>query len=123
MDKDFVAFEMAKVLREKGFPQKRFGKYDMMGPTYTEDGQLYANGCITEPDDAYSVPTIPEVLKCLREKHIDVIIMCGYTEGDKKFYYPQIWWHGIDKSPVFKQYDTYNEAATAGIEYAINNLI
>lgn len=123
MDKDFVTFELAKVLREKGFPQKCFGKYDMMGPTYTEEGQLYPNGCITEPDTAYSAPTIPEVLKWLREKHVDVIIMCSYTEDDKIFYYPQIWWHGIDKSPACHYYDIYEKAATAGIEYVLENLI
>ena len=120
---DFVTFETAKKLKEKGFPQKRFGKYDMMGPTYTEDGQLYVNGCLTEPDTAYSAPTIPDVLKWLREKSIDVIIMFGFTEGDKTFYYPQIWWHGIDRSPTCYHYDIYEQAATAGIEYVLDNLI
>lgn len=120
---DYVTFEIAKKLKEKGFPQKCFGKYDMMGPTYTEDGQLYTNGCITEVDTAYSAPTIPEVLNWLRGKHVEIIIMFSFTEDDKTVYYPQIWWHGIDKSPARHCYDIHEQAGAAGIEYTLDNLI
>lgn len=109
MNEDFVAFETAKKLKEKGFDW--------------ETSNVYERNTLACRYEDYPKPTIPQVLKWLREKHIDVIIMCNYTKDDEKFYYPQIWWHGIDKSPTDHYYDIYEQAATAGIEYVLDNLI
>ena len=64
---DFVTFEIAKKLKEKGFPQITFGNYNMQSACYIEDGRFYENGCITEVSRAYTAPTISQVLKWLRK--------------------------------------------------------
>lgn len=123
---DFVPFELAKKLKEKGFPQRAFGSYDMVGPTYFSDGRFYKDGCICNTDEAYTAPTISQVLKWLREKkklHIEI-----YTMGKR----PIKWCHTITElkhSGEAKGWTsgqngtTYEEAALAGIEYVIENLI
>ena len=78
MNEDIVTFELAKKLKEKGFPQRTFGSYDMIGFTFFSDGTFYKDGCICHKDEAYTAPTIYQVLKWLREKkklHIEIYTM------------------------------------------------
>lgn len=135
----FVTFELAKKLKEKGFPQKCFGKYDMMGPTYTEDGQLYVNGCITETDTACSVPTISEVLKWLREEkkiHIGPCVLVDIdNDADDKIITYYTYWSfsiiSIESGDMIyceyehvddKRFDSYEQAAIAGIKNILDKL-
>lgn len=124
---DFVTFEIAKKLKEKGFPQVTFGNYAMQSACYVEDGRFYENGCITEVSRAYTAPTISQVLKWLREDkkiHIAVDIMRPYPQS-------QItnWGYNIvliDKYEVYHfnwNLDTYDESVLDGIEYVLDNLI
>lgn len=34
MNEDFVTYELAVKLKEKGYPQRTFGEYDMQGACY-----------------------------------------------------------------------------------------
>ena len=68
MNEDFVPFELAVKLKEKGFPQRTFGEYDMQGACYVENGGFYKDGCITETARAYTAPSISQVLKWLRKE-------------------------------------------------------
>ena len=40
MNEDFVTYELAVKLKEKGYPQRTFGEYDMQGACYIEDGRF-----------------------------------------------------------------------------------
>lgn len=122
--KDFVSFELAKKLKEKGYPQKTFGGYDMVGACYYKDGRFYKDGCVANVNDCYTCPEIHQVLKWLREeKKIHVAIgYSGETEwryvivflGDKYFENPNI---------IHKHFNSYESAALAGIEYILDKLI
>ena len=108
---DFVHFELANKLKEKGFPIK----------TKTE-GKLG----LTELKEVDILPTISQVLKWLRKEknifiHIDV-----YT-NDKFDYFFGIATKGDETWEMEyvgeEDYKTYELAALAGIEYVLDNLI
>lgn len=120
---DFVTFEIAKKLKEKGYPQRTFGEYDMLGACYIEDGRFYENGCITEVTSAYTSPTISQVLKWLREEK-KIHICIGYSDNINAMWnYEVILLEGALYQNADSGYETYEQAALAGIEYVLDNLI
>ena len=118
---DFVPFQMAIKLKEKGLILSKeyiFGAYD-------EDGDLFSmlEYNIEEYWCAYA-PTISQVLKWLREtKNIEVVASFSYRN--------KVWGYQVGDMTLLEDsilsYDysfpTYEEAALAGIEYVLNNLI
>lgn len=128
MKEDFVPYELAVKLKEKGFPQKTAGKYSMIGPTYFDDGRFYEDGCIANVEDCYSAPTISQVLKWLREeKEIHIEIALGrngwYFEIVQYEYYKEENEYDCKLINISVIYDSYEKAALAGIEYVLDNLI
>jgi len=124
---EIVTFELAKKLKEKGFPQKTAGRYTMIDCFYHEDGKLFFNGGACDVNEAYTAPTISQVLKWLREEkniHVAIDIMKAYTEA--KLIY---WGYNIvliDKYEVYHfewNSNSFEQAAIAGIEYILDNLI
>lgn len=123
-----VSYPIAKLLKEKDFPQLNQGLY------YTKDKNhcLVGWGFNDRTDDSfaqYSAPTIAEVVMWLYETH-DIWIMIDMT-GSKKFY-PR--GRMIDKKGKhhvgdFKYnserliYNSPIEAYEAGINYCLTNLI
>ena len=129
---DFVNFELAKRLKEKGFSLEKteiYGKFDNDGLFHS---QLYFNYFETMDCDEIIAPTISQVLKWLREEKkisIEVSIHCSlkwmcsiYGFGDGIEDFTQYSNNGIDDT-VFILYETYEQAALAGIEYTIDNLM
>lgn len=122
----FVSFELAKKLKEKGFPQRTFGNYNMVGSTYYQDGRHYKYGCVCDKEDAYTAPTIAQVLKWLfDEKQLFVNIDCNicdkfglfftiYKKGEETW---EACWYDEN------YYNKPEEAAIAGIEYVLNEII
>ena len=126
--KDFVTFEIAKKLKEKGFPQRP--DYFNYSSYYDWDGlrkiHSLTNASVwfdtnISRDNIYFAPTISQALNWLREKrglHIcmGVPLHHGWdyeiTEVDGALFR-----HANDG------YCSYNEAALAGIEYVLDNLI
>ena len=145
MTEDFVNFELAKKLKEKGFDEECLSYY-------TSDYTLYLNKVVLCDDKYFEVaeidyeeclrsyntqkdrllrtivdaPTISQVLKWLREEkklHIEL-----WTVGKK----PIKWCHTITTLNHVgekqgwssgERGDSYEAAAIAGIEYVIDNLI
>ena len=129
MNEDFVTFELAKKLKEKGYPQRPDNMSCMPYYEYNEVAN-YAALCneivwyrVDETrDNIFAAPAIHKVLKWLREEKkvfVEIVItpmglykpMIYDIEGFKKPY--------RDISPRIN----FNEAALAGIEYVIDNLI
>ena len=124
---DFVSFEIAKKLKEKGYGES----WDYV---YNDDGVI----CIpcynlTEEDTIpmCPAPQIHEVLKWLREvKGMDVLPQRGHINLDNKgkvtrYYNVDIYLERrfactLDNDE--QDYSTYEQAAIAGIEYVIDNL-
>lgn len=132
---DFVTYETAKKLKEKGFPQRP--DYCNYSSYYEWDGlrkiHSLSNASVwfdtnISRDNIYFAPTISQVLKWLRDEkaiHIDIAIW----EGG---WYCDVWVYGFyeEEKEYFIQirhqsddYESYEDAALAGIDYVLDNLI
>lgn len=125
---EFVPFEIAKKLKEKGFDW--------------ETNNVYEKNILACRYEDYPKPTISQVLKWLREEKkifIAINIAWCYEDENKPFY------KNPKMLPILKGYnagiynldnlndgkmsnkityfETYEEAALAGIEYVLDNLI
>lgn len=130
---DFVSFDLAKKLKEKGYPQVEKNTLAM----YNEDGDWYSLAatlddfcyCFHDFDEHdYVCPTISQALKWLREEHhlhFEVVSASyGYylvisgtpDKGGDDIYYSG----GPNDAGAW---DNYEDCVVYGIEYVINNLI
>lgn len=103
-----VSFELAKLLKEKGFD----GNHEYMVFTSVET-EIYPEG------ELFLKPTIAEVVMWLYDKHgIWISVLPSYTWNYtlySKITHLQMHSDGLFNSPT--------EAYEAAIEYALNNLI
>lgn len=123
--KDFVTFEIAKKLKEKGFPQKCCGKYEMQDACYIDDGRFYKDGCIIEVKEAYTAPTIAQVLKWLRKKNIHIVIdltVYGFISNTISFKWDKSYCELDIEHYDHEGYRTYEKAVLAEIDYVLDNL-
>lgn len=124
---DYVTFKTAKKLKEKGFNwicscyyRTRCKDLFMVFPS--EDW--------SDTEERINAPTISQVLKWLR-KEKDIFIGILYApmsnKGHMDFYYPSVQKIGYYNRAKYinpkEFYSSYEQAALAGIEYALNNLI
>jgi hypothetical protein len=131
MHEDFVSFSIAKKLKEKGYPQAEKNALAM----YNKDSEWYSlsptlddfyydfrdfdeNDCVS--------PTISQVLKWLREeKGLSLNVYPSYFANLLYWTCDVISFIGeisIEKR-LGGDVKTYEEAAIAGIEYVLDNLI
>lgn len=127
---DFVSFELAKKLEEKGFPQHwSDDDYITENEEYEchfEVGTHYNRCFIPEHLPTIAAPTISQVLKWLRKNHNLHISIKPYSCEDGL-----MWMYEIRRfSPVIvcvvankTGFQEPEQAALAGIEYVIDNLI
>lgn len=127
---DFVTFEIAKKLKEKGFTLPKseiIGKFDSDGLFHS---QLYINFTETMEFDEIIAPTISQVLEWLRkdkkilitiipqEKNLGYDTLCfGIYRITEDLYQP------IYNGTINTLVDSYEQVALAGIEYVLDNLI
>lgn len=130
---EFVNFEIAKKLKEKGFPQHIAEDayiIDNYGENEYQIGDRLPIPLIPDYMDDIAAPTISQVLKWLREKkkyHIEFVgNACGYlfiisdvpSEGGTDRYCSDY------SSPNDGgTWDKYEDCAIASIEYVLDNLI
>lgn len=122
---DYVSFETAKLLKEKGFEGR-------MHTFYTEEG--------TEIESAYVVPsnffpiyrpTLQMAMKWLREVHHYYIqvMLDSWVRGGRLGYYVVLQSTDSDFEMMLQDafneayYQTYEEAAETAIKYCLENLI
>lgn len=139
MNEDFVSYEIAKKLKEKGFKEKCIAYYwekiNEHTPSFVvedkmpEDGlcllDLLSNHNRAEWSPFIDAPTISQVLKWLREEKQIHISTTLYTGEENK------WNHAIIDVETYKllnlvmadNYVTCEASDIAGIEYVIDNLI
>lgn len=124
---DFVTFEIARELKEKGFPQ-HITEDAYIIDNYGEDeyqiGDRLPIPLIPDYMDDIAAPTISQVLKWLREEKK---IHIGFGHNPRKKWRFVIMY--IDdrfyNNPTLAMDDfhSYEEATLAGIEYVLDNLI
>ena len=130
MNEDFVTYKLAVKLKEKGFREECLYHYTCFGDLLPN--QNYCNGCVSTEECFYShnwncdfidTPTILQVLKWLREEkkiHITIDIW------DRTWGYDIIELssgNSLHFTAYKKEINSYEQAALAGIEYVLDNLI
>lgn len=128
---DYVSFETAKLLKEKGFdiPLNYF---------YNSDGRkCYATSYnwnqTTGDFQDYSCPTLQMAMKWLREKHnlsISVFLL-NVVDGEYIGYHADIelmaeWIENLNKFKkvsLSKTFHSYEQACESAVKYCLENLI
>lgn len=117
---DYCSYEVAKLLKEKGFDEKTRHSYDSKGQfKWSDDLNPYE----------YPAPTHQMAMKWLREVHkLTFIISPQWAEGDMRN--PCRWYweiRGLDdinidvyNNPLC---NTYEEAVESALKYSLENLI
>ena len=127
---EFVPFEIAKKLKEKGFPQRP--DYFNYSSYYDWDGlrkiHSLSNASVWfDPNisraNIYFAPTISQVLKWLREKDIMVEIPIDLRDDGTWQFTFRIQTKEFYERSIKEDYSSYEEAVMACLEYIINNLI
>ena len=141
---DYVSFETAKLLKEKGFDEKCQKVYMHNGQLlwaqiFMEGESFVDNKCIeavanyndwityTQGEYAYLCPTLQMAMKWLLQKHRLYVNVAPSVEG----YYWTEKWHSyaeeLNKRHPFGRFintfESYEEAAEAAIKYCLENLI
>ena len=119
---DYVSFETAKLLKEKGFDESCYQKYDNEGYLsfnhvgYINDEKPCADFCAL-------APTHQMAMKWLREIYgIDIVIEISDPAVKDRKYYCVIWDKNND-SYILDLFNSYEEACEAAIKYSLENLI
>ena len=140
---DYVSFETAKLLKEKGFDEYCKSAYHVGSVCSVASLGYHDNeghGALIEEkqnsdfgkyDNAISAPTLQMTMKWLRdEKHYYIQVMLdGWACGDHSGYYVVIQKTDSDFEMMLQDavnevfYQTYEEACEAAIKYCLENLI
>ena len=117
---DYVSFETAKLLKEKGFDECCYGYY------YEPNHLSHSTFDITNSElesESYSAPTLQLAMKWLREMH-GLFIGIDYANiaGLGFTYQATILPNGEDYSYCLHK-KSYEEACEAAIKYCLENLI
>ena len=135
--KDFVTFELAVKLKERGFSQRP--DYFNYSSYYDWDGlrkiHSLSNASVwfdpnISRDNIYFAPTISQVLKWLREEkkiHIEIFLYDGkysyFIKSITQICENDLFHKCLNEDTTDDEYTTYEQAALAGIEYVLDNLI
>jgi len=132
VQEDYVSFETAKLLKEKGFDNevKSFYGYDSEFKTW----ELEEDDRWDTPNNwgSYycSAPTLQMAMKWLREVHNIVICTCAYYSDDphelshrnnKPYWKIRIMNHIYSRD--YDSFNTYEDACESAIKYCLENLI
>lgn len=131
IEEDYVSFEIAKLLKEKGFDEICEYKYGVLN---VDEGYVLQR--FFKPiknseliDNAYTAPTHQMALKWLREKSI--IITVVYTRYSLQTIGAQLMFgfniQNVHGESLFENaevaYDSYEQAEMDAIKYSLENLI
>ena len=120
---DYVSFEIAKLLKDKGFNEPCETSY------YTSVSMGDFTKVRPYRDDLIAAPTHQMAMKWLREvKGIYITIGHGdYPSLKKHFFIPTIEdleaVYGVDDEEVTQEFDTYEEAVEAALKYCLTKVI
>ena len=134
IQEDYVSFETAKLLKEKGFnaslltyyitdEERKKGVFQTMAFTDDTIDNNYSNIC-------YLAPTLQMAMKWLREVHKVIPLILTDENSQDSFYY----WFRIDtikegkwEDAIYREdekaFSTYEQACEAGILYCLEHLI
>jgi len=125
---DYVSFEIAKLLKEKGFDEPCYLGYNKNGEYFPTNNR--SNSQIVQPDFCFiCCPTLQMAMKWLREVY-NLFIFPFPQMNTNKFWTEiyqlsdnQEWENIYCESIDLQDYPTYEQAAEAAIKYCLENLI
>lgn len=133
MNEDFVPFELAVKLKEKGFKKPCIAHYccldgNVLKFNITTDCIRGSNvKCLNGENNIYTdAPTISQVLKWLREEkklHIEVMFIRPLRNRVKYYITDTDGSRGDFMDVADEHYETWEQATLAGIKYVLDNLI
>lgn len=122
----YVSFEVAKLLKEKGFDEECYTFYEY------DSGDFYREErfpCCNSHSDDYAAPTQQRAMKWLREKYN----ICITIYPDKEKGYEAVLYHIKNNVEIILQSfgfygfhifgDSYEEACETAIKYCLENPI
>lgn len=112
ISEDYVSFEVAKLLKDKGFNEPTIGTYNIesKNPILVER-PIRAIHC----EAIISAPTLQMAMRWLREVHDIKIMIRPYVDGTYSYEILNGFW--------YVNFDSYEDAAEAAIKYCLENLI
>lgn len=123
---DYCSYEIAKLLKEKGFPMD-----EHLFMYVNKDDKLMTDhqACLTMTNEEYRtffdsyIPTVTQSLamKWLREKDIDIVILPLFKLNGGRIYCYEVQSETDDIRTG--QFDTYEEAVEAALKYCLTKLI
>ncbi len=122
---DYVSFETAKLLKDKGFDEPCLYYYFSDGRIGKRKG-LKDRNCSSV--NTFSMPTLQMAMKWLRGVHNIVIVIEPHKYdyiNEKNSSYVASLWQGDNYYEYItsKDYPTYEETADAALKYCLENLI
>lgn len=125
---DYVSFEVAKLLKEKGFNEDCRDSYDWGGNLHLNTSSN--NGSIKK----IAAPTLQMAMKWLREEHSIIIIVEPHIfnpqEGRTTQFRFSVWVEDNYEDPYFddpehqfESFSTYEKTCDVAIKYCLTNLV
>lgn len=125
---DYVSFEIAKLLKEKGFDERGLCVYTVEEERFYTFGDWVENSCLLP--NLISAPTHQMALKWLREVHKIFVEPFVAIDLNGKYHYSFRLLNSICKDILEPKdlvridvKDTYEEAVEAALKYTLENLI
>ena len=132
IQEEYVSFETAKLLKEKGFNEECFALYNPDG-VLIQSGIRLNNIQVGRVKGSYSAPTQQMAMKWLREIHgIHIQAYCPVFDMDADILgvkYNIVISNLKNRCIAFdtdiddNEYDSYEEAVESGIKYCLEKLI
>jgi len=121
IEETYCSFEIAKLLKEKGFDEECIGFYT---PEKEIHFTFLGETNSTWLDDSISAPTLQTAMKWLREEHKMFICMLFLEDKDAYGFTIE---HLVSKKYIATsksdEYSSYEQACEAAIKYCLENLI
>jgi hypothetical protein len=119
---DYCSYEVAKLLKEKGFNEPCDNYYDKKGSEKQEPQELTWNEIMYSYNEFLKAPTHQMAMKWLREVHgliisIEFQIICPTWKW--RIYIKS----SNDKHTDFRHYNKYEDAVEKALKYTVENLI
>ena len=118
---DYVSYEVAKLLKEKGFEGVCDYAYSNKGNYFEIDRSNF--------DEIYCLrPTLQMAMKWLREVHNIFIVIEPHAYdyiNEKNSSYVFSLWHGDNycENPLLKDFPSYEQACEEALKFSLENLI
>ena len=121
----YCSFEVAKLLKEKGFDAQCRSAYTNYGQLFTTQIQQYITNIVCSKGNLWEciAPTHQMAMKWLREIYgIDIVIEISDPSVNNRKYYCAIWDKNND-SYILDLFKSYEDAVEAALKYCLENII